>query len=199
MKNAVIVFEKEPLPGKVKTRLAKDIGEKEAAKVYEQLITLTHNALKEVKADIFVFYDGNGSSKEHRDCRYHYNAQLGNNLGERMLHAFREVFIKGYKKVLIIGTDCPGINKGILEESFCQLDQQDISLGPALDGGYYLIGMKKAHASLFQSIPWSTNKVFERTLEKLHGMNLTFSVLPTLRDIDDWDDLMAFENTFTFR
>ncbi|WP_114748263.1 TIGR04282 family arsenosugar biosynthesis glycosyltransferase [Pleomorphovibrio marinus] len=198
MENAVIVFEKEPLPGKVKTRLAKDIGEKEAAKVYKQLIVLTHNALNDVQADIFVFLDGDGMLKVRRDSRYHHTTQWGNNLGERMVHAFREVFKKGYKKALIIGTDCPEISKEILEDAFFQLDNHDITIGPALDGGYYLIGMNKLYASIFQSIPWSTEKVYDRTLEEIQGIGLSFSVLPTLRDIDDWEDLMAFKNKFNF-
>jgi uncharacterized protein len=194
MKDAVIVFEKEPVPGRVKTRLAKDIGQENAAKVYKELLFITHEVLKGVHASIFVYKDGEHSLNYENRGNYFYSLQKGNDLGQRMAHALVEVLKAGYSKALLIGTDCPEISKEILDRAFLALEKKDVVVGPALDGGYYLIGMKKPYPELFKSVSWSTEVVFKQTMDKIRNQGLSFAKLPQLRDVDDLEDLTYFRN-----
>jgi len=194
MKDAVIVFEKEPVPGLVKTRLAKDIGQENAVKVYSNLLSITHSVLQNFKASIFVYRDGNIPEKDDQRKNYHYRSQDGKDLGERMSKAFEEVLQGKNEKVLLIGTDCPEISQEILMMAFSALEKNDVVLGPAFDGGYYLIGMKKKHPMLFDQIKWSTNVVLQKTIEKITHEKLSYYLLPTLRDLDNLEDLRYFQD-----
>ncbi len=194
MKDAVIVFEKEPVPGLVKTRLAKDIGQENAVKVYSNLLSITHSVLQNFKASIFVYRDGNIPEKDDQRKNYHYRIQDGKDLGERMSKAFEEVLQGKNEKVLLIGTDCPEISQEILMMAFSALEKNDVVLGPAFDGGYYLIGMKKKHPMLFDQIKWSTNVVLQKTIEKITHEKLSYYLLPTLRDLDNLEDLRYFQD-----
>ena len=106
-----------------------------------------------------------------------------------MLNAFSEVIQQGYKKVVIIGSDCYELNTEILLEAFRKLDSRKIVLGPAIDGGYYLLGLRSLIPQIFIAIPWSTEKVLTRTLFILNQCQMDYDLLPELRDIDKDTDL----------
>ncbi len=117
-----------------------------------------------------------------------YIGQTMGDLGERMFRAVEAGFSRGAKKIVLLGCDCPQISKDSLISSFTALDRCDVVLGPTDDGGYYLLGLKKSHASLFRDIPWSTGKEFEKTLNILKFQTLSYISLNAFSDVDTQDD-----------
>ena len=187
--SALIVFIKNPRLGKVKTRLARTLGDEKALRIYQAL--LSHTRLVSLGLDIdrhlyyshFIDHNDNWSSEN-----FDKQLQLGNDLGARMANAFQEI-LKRYDKAIIIGSDCASLSPEIIKNAFGLLDENDFVIGPALDGGYYLLGMKELHQEIFQDIEWSTSSVFDRTVQKIKSLNKTFSLAPKLSDIDteaDW-------------
>jgi rSAM/selenodomain-associated transferase 1 len=195
--NAIIVFQKNLVLGKVKTRLAVDLGKEETLDIYRQLIDATYKALQPLKnTEIFIFFS-DYIEELPSDVPFNFTGYLqkGNDLGERMLNAFTGVFKKGYESIVIIGTDCPYLNKEILNNAFKILEENDVALGPAKDGGYYLLGLKTVIPELFKNIPWSTDKVLELSVDVIRSKKLSFRLLPLLSDIDtleDWKDFKIY-------
>ena len=189
MKNAVIVFVKNLVLGKVKTRLAKTIGPKKALEIYQYLVTHTQTVCKAVHADVFIFYsDFIDDSNQWNSCDR--QLQNGNNLGEKMHNAFSKVFQNpAYEQAVIIGSDCLEITTTIIEEAFDQLINHDVVIGPATDGGYYLLGMKKLHSTLFKDKDWSSAIVLQQTISSIKNLGLSYFLLPELNDIDEEKDL----------
>lgn len=185
--SAVIVFVKEPEAGKVKTRLAADVGHEKALEVYERL--LAHTDSQSAHQNRFIFFSGNPDGINHFQGKDEWIAQSAGDLGERIAHAFSIVFSKGYSKVLIIGSDCPDLTTEIIDKALASLDENSACLGPAEDGGYYLLGLTKPMPELFTNMPWSTDEVAAITISRLDEQDLT--LLPTLRDIDTVADLKA--------
>lgn len=196
MKEALIVFRKNPIPGKVKTRLAATVGNDRALEVYKQLIQYTIELTNQLTVPKFIYYS---ESIEHDDnwnnTGYTKKLQSGTGLGEKMKNAFSELFDQGYDRVLIIGTDCPELSPGILNAAFDNLNNHDIVIGPARDGGYYLLGMKKLYPGLFRDISWSTDQVLDQTLQVCEDSGLSNMLLDELSDIDNEEDLIALEPT----
>lgn len=191
-KHALLIFAKNPVAGKVKTRLAATIGNEAALVVYHKLLQHTFKSTQDLDLDKFVFYS---EFKEEDDLwkkGFSKELQTGNHLGERMRNAFDLILNKGYQKAVIIGTDCPYIDAEIIEDAFKVLNSSDIVIGPAEDGGYYLIGIKMNHSELFENIQWSTNSVLSATIEKCIELKLSYSLLKLLNDIDDEQDLLEF-------
>ncbi|MDG1277213.1 MAG: TIGR04282 family arsenosugar biosynthesis glycosyltransferase [Algoriphagus sp.] len=190
-KNALIIFQKNEIPGKVKTRLAASIGDESALKIYRILIQHTHSILKEIVADQFIFYSDFIPEIRIESGRIvHERIQTGKDLGERMRNAFETVFSEGYDHVVIIGTDCVDLKPAHIQKAFKKLSQNDAVLGPALDGGYYLLGLKKLIPEIFEEIDWSTNQVLNQTKSKLQELNFSIGIIDTLSDIDniaDWE------------
>jgi hypothetical protein len=122
-----------------------------------------------------------------------YQNQIDGDLGARMTAAFQNCFNSGIDKVAIIGTDCPDLKPEILVSAFDELSQHDLVLGPAKDGGYYLIGLRRAIPELFGSIKWGTDEVFVKTRAIAQNLDLSIAYLPTLADIDRPDDLLALD------
>ena len=192
-KNALIIFVKNVIPGHVKTRLAATLGNDVAMDIYQQLLKNLKNNIQSLDAGKIIFY-----SEFIEDDIWDYsifkkNIQQGNDLGERMKNAFDVSLAAGYKKAVIIGSDCPGIDENILNEAFEKLTGFDVVIGPATDGGYYLLGMKKMYSFLFQDIEWSTDKVLQQTLSVCNRNHLTYFQLPELSDIDEEKDLTHFK------
>ena len=185
--SALIIFKKNLLYGKVKTRLAATIGNARAFDVYKKLISHTYSVAKQVTCDSIVYYSSHIEKNDEHN--FYKEIQYGNNLGERMKNAFNDVFQKKYSKVIIIGSDCPQLNCTIVNEAFEQLNNVDVVIGPAADGGYYLLGMKQLYTFLFENIEWSANSVFEKTVSvcKSHGVSRFH--LPILHDVDVEEDL----------
>lgn len=192
--NALILFMKAPVLGRVKTRLAQSLGEESATTLYrlmcEHLLTLPHNS------DVMVAYDDEARASlppylEGIPLFY----QTGDDLGMRMQNAFKTVFAQGYKSAILVGSDIPEVDKRILEEAFSALSRSDAILSPTYDGGYYLIGFH-AHTfcqEAFEGILYSQNDVYANTLLKLVHLCVAQGVM--LRDIDTLDDLRTFLKT----
>lgn len=185
-KNALIIFVKNPIEGQVKTRLATTIGNSAAVAVYKQLLQHTFTITQHVAVDKFVFYgDYVNENDVWLNTIYKKQLQQGNDLGERMKHAFQLLLNSGYDKVIIIGSDCYELTQQILEEAFDELIISDAVIGPCNDGGYYLLGMKQLMPELFDNIAWSTNNVLPTTIDILKKSQLQFELLQTLNDVDD--------------
>ena len=185
----LIVFVKNMQMGKVKTRLAKAIGDNAAFEVYKGLLSITEEEIRLLDNDIDVhIYFSSFISNEHWDG-YEKFAQKGIDLGERMQDAFARGFEMGYKRIIGIGSDLPDINSKDIKAAFEILNTSDTVFGPARDGGYYLIGMRKMFPYLFQNKPWSTDQLLNLTMEDLNTHQNTYYLLKTLNDIDTIDDL----------
>jgi rSAM/selenodomain-associated transferase 1 len=186
----LVIFTKNPEQGKVKTRLAKAIGEIKALEVYETLRKHTARVTEAVTAKKEVFFSNfipvNDTLLTRETTA---RLQKGSDLGERMLHALSSGFKTGSRRIVLIGTDCHELSSTIIEEAFSALDHVDTVIGPAKDGGFYLIGMKKAIPELFSHREWSTPDVLQETIDILLRLDISFKQLRELSDIDTLDDL----------
>jgi rSAM/selenodomain-associated transferase 1 len=193
--NLIIVFIKNPVLGKVKTRLAKSIGDEQALHVYTLLLDHTNKIVKRVNAEKAVFYSDFVDENDvwRRDC-FIQLIQKGQDIGERMSNAFLKTFKMAYKNVVLIGSDCFELDASILNEAFHLLKENEVVLGPAKDGGYYLIGMRNYYKQLFENKQWSTENVLLDTLLDLSKLNISYKLLPTLSDIDEEKDLVNYKN-----
>ena len=199
IENALIIFAKNKIEGQVKTRLAATLGNEIALEIYKQLLLNLHQNIQFIKVKKIVYYSSFMEDDIWEKEFYQKKIQTGNDLGERMSNAFAEVFKNKegnflQKKVIIIGTDCPGINQNILETAFEKLNDFDVVIGSALDGGYYLLGMRSENSFLFNDINWSTDQVLNQTIKHCKENNLSYFLLPELSDIDDEKDLIYFKN-----
>ncbi|OQX81614.1 MAG: hypothetical protein B6D61_00450 [Bacteroidetes bacterium 4484_249] len=186
----LIVFMRNPVLGKTKTRLARDIGDKMAFNVYLKLLSNTNCIVKKAICDKAVCYSDTIDHKDIWDNNiFRKTIQSKGDLGERMENAFKDAFAEKYCKVVLVGTDCFDITTGIINEAFDKLETNDIVIGPAKDGGYYLIGMKKLFPSVFRNKTWSTDVVLDQTLIDIWNYRLRYSFLPQLSDIDTLDDI----------
>nr|WP_039926143.1 TIGR04282 family arsenosugar biosynthesis glycosyltransferase [Leptospira vanthielii] len=189
-KNKLIIFAKQPKMGKIKTRLAASIGEEKTLKIYLELLAITKSVTSTLEVDRIVFWDHlTDDPSQEFEFGYQNRIQEIGDLGFKMEAAFQMEFQSGAKKIIIIGTDCPFLTKEILQNAFVILDHSDFVLGPALDGGYYLLGMKEFSSFVFHSIPWSTEQVLPLTIDFIQNNNKTVTLLESLCDIDDIDDL----------
>ena len=191
----LIVFVKAPVPGNVKTRLAAEIGEQEATAAYRRIVETLMGEIGGT-GNIALTYAPEGGGPMITDwlgSHYSYAPQTNGDLGSRMSNAFQQAFDAGSKKVLLIGSDCPYIAMSDLDAATLALDANDVVIGPANDGGYWLIGMKSPHPDLFTDIPWSTESVLERTMQICLNSNLTVHQLARKTDIDsaaEWEEFV---------
>jgi len=190
---ALIIFIKNPEKGKVKTRIAKSSDDTTALAIYYKLLDSTRRTTVMVDAKKYLYYsDFIDKEDSWSPTVYLKMLQRGGDLGEKMMDAFIEV-LSYHGKAVIIGSDCIYLTKEIIEEAFEALDHNDVVVGPAQDGGYYLLGMKQTHLDLFINIPWSSGRELEKTLNKIKGKNLRYQLLETLNDIDhieDWEEYL---------
>ena len=194
MKNLILIFVKNPIPGKVKTRLAQTIGDDKALKVYQYLLNYTRKITEKLQSDKIVFYSDFIAENDLWDSNYFQKqVQKGDTLGDRMYQAFDSAFANGYQKIIIIGSDCLELDTKHLEEAFQALDKQEIVLGPAKDGGYYLLGMNTLHKNIFTNKNWSTPTVFQDTIQDIKESQLSYYLLPELSDVDYEEDLKEFD------
>lgn len=192
MSRAIITFIKNPVKGHVKTRLARDIGEDMALKVYVNLMTHTRKVVREVDASHLLFYSQNIiKNDDWSESDFVKGLQANGDLGNRMLQAFNTALSK-HDSAIIIGSDCPGISPEIIEGAFAGLKDHDVVVGPTFDGGYYLLGMNHVHDELFEGMPWSTDTVFDMTIQACQSKGLKFDVLTKLTDVDHASDMVDF-------
>jgi len=190
----LIILTKYPEPGRAKTRLIPALGAIGAANLHRALAHHTIATLHAFNPE--VRYTG-GNVALMRDWLSNLNlgdlnyVEQGNgDLGDRMAQGFVEAFRQGFTRIVMIGTDCPAIDADLIKKAFSELSSFDLVLGPASDGGYYLIGLQVMIPELFKSITWSTDSVLQNTLAIADRLSLTYSLLPTLSDIDRPDDLI---------
>lgn len=205
-RRALIVFAKEPQAGKVKTRLCPPFTHEQACDLYGAFLsdafeqynrlseTINMDVLAYVAPDKTFFHE----FKRHANVTGLFE-QTGNDLGEKMRRAFEEVFGQGYHQAVVIGTDHPTLPDALIHAAFEQLDKHDGVIGPASDGGYYLLGIKKSRHEYFDGIAWSSDSVFETTKHRFEIMNERCCVLPEWYDVDDAASLERMINEMADR
>lgn len=195
--NALIIFQKNIVKGKVKTRLAATVGDDNALHVFKFLVNHTYDVSCAADAQVFLFYSEFIESFSEMPCNFVGMVQEGNHLGERMYNAFKEVFIAGFSNVIIIGTDCHSLTTQILNEGFDKLKTHDFVIGPAIDGGYYMLGMNKLTETVFQNKQWSTSTVCTDTIADIEKLQALFYTTEPLSDIDNETDLGELSKLLT--
>ena len=187
-KNLLLIFTRNPELGKAKTRLAKTVGDEKALEIYKFLLEKTRNISSEVTSDKAVYYSVKIRENDIWDAKsYQKHQQVGEDLGIRMLNAFKNSFDAGYKKVMIIGSDLYDLTSENIENAFKKLDTNDVVLGPAEDGGYYLLGMNALQENIFKNKDWGTASVRKDTLTDLQDKAVF--LLEELNDVDVFEDI----------
>jgi len=187
-KNLLIVFTRNPELGKVKTRLAKTVGNAIALKIYTFLLERTRDIAVQVSADKAVYYSVKVRENDIWDANnFQKHQQIGEDLGIRMLHAFKNGFKAGYEKVMIIGSDLYDLTAETIENAFIALKDNEVVIGPAEDGGYYLLGMNSLEEKVFKNKNWGTETVRKNTLEELKDKKVF--LLGELNDVDVFEDI----------
>ena len=197
----LLFFVKNPERGKVKSRLAAVIGNDSAVSVYKNIVDRMLSTLKEGTFPLYICFSPKNAQKPVKNWlgrEYRYIPQNGKDLGERMRNGFTEAFEMGFKKVVLIGSDIPDLALEFIEEAFITLNKSDAVIGPAFDGGYYLIGFKDKTFSpqVFEGIAWGTQNVFDETVKKLKRFRRAVHTLPYQRDIDTAEDLNYLKEKF---
>jgi rSAM/selenodomain-associated transferase 1 len=201
--NALVILARAPQLGQGKTRLAATIGAEATLALYEAFVTdlarrFNHNDTSDSQPDqsYTLHWAVTPGVADFIDAVSHLVPDVGNvfpqqgdDLNSRLLNAFRMTCTLGYQKTILIGTDAPQVSRNFITQASEALDQVDVVLGPAEDGGYYLIAMREAH-DVFSTIPMSTSQVMHKTLERIAALNLTVEFLKPLTDVDDWFALL---------
>ena len=186
--NLLLIFTRNPELGKVKTRLAKTVGNETALEIYTFLLEKTRDVSSKVTSDKAVYYSVKIRENDIWSKKiYQKHQQFGEDLGIRMENAFKNSFESGYKKVIIIGSDLYDLTSENVEKAFTELDNNDLVIGPANDGGYYLLGMKKLHPKIFKNKNWGTSSVKKDTLKDLKDKKVF--LLNELNDVDVFEDI----------
>ena len=187
---ALVIFVRNPISGQVKTRLARDIGDDRALEIYLHLLQHTLEITRGLSFRKFIYYADEVSDYDLWSVPgYTKRKQNGNDLGERMHNSFKELFDQGFTRIIIIGSDCLQLKTETLEEAVALLESNAAVIGPASDGGYYLLGLTKFYPDLFINKPWSTDKVFAKTINDFINQGISYALLEELSDIDDVTDL----------
>lgn len=192
----ILMFVKAPERGTVKSRLAASVGNDIALDLYQCFVRDMMEMITETGYPYIICFHPPDARK--RMAQWLGNTrellpQTGDDLGERMQNAFLEVFSKGYRNAVLIGSDSPDLPGALIDEAFSSLKDHGAVIGPSFDGGYYLIGFRADAflSGVFDGIPWSTPEVFLRTLDILQKEDFLIHILPQWRDIDTLDDLKA--------
>ncbi|MDQ3698377.1 MAG: TIGR04282 family arsenosugar biosynthesis glycosyltransferase [Gemmatimonadota bacterium] len=190
---SLVVFARAPQLGRVKTRIAAELGASEALAAYVQLAERTVTTALTVRGCecviAFTPPDELAAMRRWFGEGVDYESQCSGDLGARMAHAIERRVTAGAERVILVGTDCPGLDAPLLEDAFDALERADVVIGPAEDGGYYLIGTRRLHSALFAGIPWGSSRVLGNSLAAARAADLTVHTLRRLADIDtaaDW-------------
>jgi rSAM/selenodomain-associated transferase 1 len=183
----VVAMLKAPRAGFVKTRLALEIGSEPAVAIYRLLVEHQMSAIpRGWRVEVhFAPADAAADMQQWLGLNRAFYPQVGDDLGERLIHATGGAFSRGSGTVVVIGGDCPGLDETCLRDACCALESAEVVLGPAVDGGYYLIGLRRWVPELFRGIPWSSDAVLRMTLERVREARLSIAMLPTKEDVDD--------------
>jgi len=190
----LLVFTKAPVPGDVKTRLIPALGAEAAARLQAELTQgFVDAVMRERLCPVELWVTPDAGHPLFQDLQYRHglavHRQQGRDLGERMLNACAQA-AGGAERVLLAGTDCPELTPDVLARALDVLEHRDAVLNPALDGGYVLLGLRRPETSLFQCMPWSTDRVAGITRERIHALGWQWEELPPLRDLDRPEDLV---------
>lgn len=189
-KNLLIIFYRNPELGKVKTRLAVTMGDANALAIYLKLVAHTRTITENLSVDKMVCYSHHVDMEDNWPNQiYDKQIQKGKTLGERLQSAVKIGFDCGYESVCVIGCDCYELTESIITQAFVKLKNTDAVIGPAKDGGYYLLGTKKFIQELFENKNWGTSSVAEATMEDMSKNGLSVYSLPQLTDVDTEVDL----------
>ena len=189
-KRLLLLFVRAPELGKVKTRLAEAVGPEVALEIYIHLLQHTRQVTEKLDADKAVYFsDAIVDDGLWPKSVYQHHLQAEGDLGQKMQAAFEDAFAAGYRSVVIIGSDCKQLTQEVIEQAFDALQKHEIVIGPALDGGYYLLGMNKLYPELFQNKQWSTSTVFAETLYDVERLHLSHKLMPELSDVDHMEDV----------
>jgi uncharacterized protein len=189
-KNLLIIFYRNPELGKVKTRLAKTLGDENALAIYLHLSSHTRAITENLMVDKVIYYsDFVDTEDAWANSTFQKKIQTGSDLGEKMRSAFATEFNNGYEKIIIIGTDCLELDEKIIQQGFDSLQKYDSVIGPAKDGGYYLLGIRKLIPELFINKKWSSDTVASDTTNDLTRLGYSYTQLPRLSDVDEERDL----------
>lgn len=188
--NALIIIAKYPEEHNVKTRLKGSMPDEKRLDLYVSMLENTLHKLKSVPGvDTFIAY----APESGKDYFTRFGVGLillpEGDLGVRMFHSFRELFKAGYHRAALVGADIPDLSSTIILKAFALLSLDDIVYGPALDGGYYLVGMRKLIKEIFEDVPWSSDQTLNRSIEKARQSGYSFALTETLSDVDTIDDL----------
>lgn len=187
-KNLLIIFTRNPVLGKVKTRLAKTVGDKTALDIYTFLLKKTKEITLDSPCDKVVYYSEKIIKNDIWNCNsFRKEVQFGEDLGAKMKNSFYDAFENNYRKVVLIGSDIYDLESYHINEAFKKLETNDVVMGPALDGGYYLIGLKKMHPKIFDNKKWGSSTVRKDTLKNLEKVDV--HLLPVLNDVDVIEDI----------
>jgi len=192
--NCIVLFVKSPAKGQVKTRLAVEIGEEAAVRLYRCFVEDVVSTVEKLEVDLRLYFypaEDKALFMNWLGEQKSYIAQKGNDLGERLKNAFANTFGQGFSKVVVIGSDSPDLPASFLRQAFEELDLNDAVVGPASDGGYYLIGFSADSFTpeVFDGIAWSTSAVFNQTQRRLEAHGLSVHLLPQWHDVDTRPDL----------
>ena len=211
MTDLLLIFLKWPEPGRVKTRLANDIGAEKAAEIYKILVQRVIQQISPIYSQLVSIcwvFDPIEKEDEMKDWikkelddlgftdlnRHIYWSQSDGGLGDRLQSAFEKAFSLNYDRIIAIGTDCIELDSRTIERALASLSsERSIVFGPSFDGGYYLVGMRSnLGLSVFRSIPWSTSKVLEQSLDRAVSLDLEYTLLEEFNDVDtleDWNSM----------
>jgi rSAM/selenodomain-associated transferase 1 len=193
--NRLAIFARIPTPGRVKTRLSPAIPLPIAAQLYRAMLTdALETAASSGTGKVSLFWDsiGDQSPGPALPDGVAVRHQLGADLGERLASAFAVLLAEPGDRAIVMGSDCPDLGPAVLVEAFAALEERDLVLGPARDGGYYLIGLRRPAPALFEEVTWGTGQVLGQTLERAEGLGLRVARLAVLDDIDTPEDLVRF-------
>lgn len=197
MKNCLIIFAKEPKKGRVKTRLLEYLSETQCVNLYKAFLKDTLALAERIACELKILaYDSRGKSPGYLKKiapRYTFYKQKGDSLGERMHNAFKFAKDAGASKMVIIGSDAPIVPASSIKKAFGVLARADLVVGPSLDGGYYLVGLKSPCAGLFKGIIWSSPTVFKDTIKKAQKLKKRAALLGKRYDIDEVRDLFRLK------
>jgi len=198
---SLVIFANAPEKGRVKSRIASDLGADVALAAYRTLAEHAVAAASHVDwCRKTIAYSPNGSGEAMRHWfgdLFDYRAQGDGDLGRRMLAALERAFSDGADRVILIGVDCPGVSDAVISDAFTRLDQADVVIGPSFDGGYYLIGMKKPMKVLFTDIPFGTGKTLQKTLTTARRSGIRVSLLDWKRDVNTGDAWRSVAKSLT--
>ena len=193
--HSLAIFARLPIPGEVKTRLSPAVPPELSALLYLAMLTDAFEVAMGAGAervDVFWASVGNQAPDLAVPQGVAVRHQQGADLGERLAAAFAELLPDPADRAVVIGADCPDLHPAVIRQAFAALDDHDLVLGPARDGGYYLIGLRRPAPALFDRVSWGTDRVFAQTLEWAERGGLRVATLGVLADIDTSEDLVRF-------